>query len=52
MKDVFARLAANFFSTIVFRALYRGQGAAFSIQSVAFRLLVINRIRAAAIGHV
>jgi hypothetical protein len=26
--------------------------AAFAIQSVAFRLLVINRIRAAAIGHV
>src|SRR5450631_1721272 len=122
MKDVFARLAADFFSTIVFLALYLITGnvllatgvaiagavaqviyarvkgrqlgfmtyasvalvfvlglgtiavaltgdlklwalyvsvvligakvAAFAIQYVAFRLLVINRIRAAAIGHV
>jgi hypothetical protein len=58
MKDVFAKLASDFFSTIVFLVLWAiyvsavASGAkvvaAFAVQFVAFRMLIKKRLRAAA----
>jgi hypothetical protein len=57
MKDVFAKLASDFFSTIVFLVLWAiyvsavasgAKVAAFAVQFVALRMLIIKRLRAAA----